>query len=131
MPRPVRTRAPLVQGDRGLRRLALQNTPDDLLKADAGHPGVDDRDQALAVLELSSPIGLGHGRRDLAIAEELRRQVPGLQVDWLAQPPLTQWLRRRGESVHPASAFLASEAAHIDEFAGEHDLHAFQATRAG
>jgi predicted glycosyltransferase len=81
------------------------------------------------VLYLSSPIGLGHGRRDLAIAEELRRQVPGLQVDWLAQPPLTEWLARRGERVHPASAFLASEAAHIDELAGEHDLHAFQAIR--
>jgi predicted glycosyltransferase len=31
--------------------------------------------------------------------------------------------------VHPASAFLASEAAHIDGLAGEHDLHAFQAIR--
>jgi pimeloyl-ACP methyl ester carboxylesterase/predicted glycosyltransferase len=81
------------------------------------------------VLYLSSPIGLGHGRRDLAIAAELRRQVPGLQVDWLAQPPLTAWLARRGESVHPASAFLASEAAHVDGLAGEHDLHAFEAIR--
>jgi pimeloyl-ACP methyl ester carboxylesterase len=81
------------------------------------------------VLYLSSPIGLGHGRRDLAIAEELRRQVPGLQVDWLAQPPLTSWLARRGERVHPGSAWLASEAAHIDGLAGEHDLHAFSAIR--
>jgi pimeloyl-ACP methyl ester carboxylesterase/predicted glycosyltransferase len=81
------------------------------------------------VLYLSSPIGLGHGRRDLAIAEELRRQVPGLQIDWLAQPPLTGWLRRRGETVHPASAELASEAAHVDGLAGEHDLHAFEAIR--
>jgi pimeloyl-ACP methyl ester carboxylesterase/predicted glycosyltransferase len=81
------------------------------------------------VLYLSSPIGLGHGRRDLAIAAELRRQVPGLQVDWLAQPPLTRWLERRGETVHPASALLASESAHIDEMAGEHDLHAFEAIR--
>ena len=52
------------------------------------------------VLYLSSPIGLGHGRRDLAIAEELRRAAcPALQVDWLAQPPLTDWLaaaRRAG-----------------------------------
>ena len=31
--------------------------------------------------------------------------------------------------MHPASAFLASEAAHIDGLAGEHDLHAFQAIR--
>jgi pimeloyl-ACP methyl ester carboxylesterase/predicted glycosyltransferase len=81
------------------------------------------------VLYLSSPIGLGHGRRDLAIAEQLRRQRPGVAIDWLAQPPLTDWLRRRGESVHPASAFLASEAAHVDGLAGEHDLHAFEAIR--
>jgi pimeloyl-ACP methyl ester carboxylesterase/UDP:flavonoid glycosyltransferase YjiC (YdhE family) len=81
------------------------------------------------VLYLSSPIGLGHGRRDLAIADELRKAHPGVRIDWLAQPPLTHWLRQRGETVHPASAFLASEAAHIDEQAGEHDLHAFQAIR--
>jgi pimeloyl-ACP methyl ester carboxylesterase/predicted glycosyltransferase len=81
------------------------------------------------VLYLSSPIGLGHGRRDLAIVDELRKAAPGVRIDWLAQPPLTDWLRQRGESVHPASAFLASEAAHIDEQAGEHDLHAFQAIR--
>ena len=81
------------------------------------------------VLYLSSPIGLGHGRRDLAIAEELRRARPDVQIDWLAQQPLTDWLRQRGETVHPASAFLASEAAHIDGLAGEHDLHAFQAIR--
>ncbi|WP_209309104.1 alpha/beta fold hydrolase [Blastococcus sp. CT_GayMR16] len=81
------------------------------------------------VLYLSSPIGLGHGRRDLAIAEELRRARPDVRIDWLAQPPLTDWLRRRGETVHPASAFLASEAAHIDGLAGEHDLHAFEAIR--
>ena len=54
---------------------------------------------------------------------------PDVRVDWLAQPPLTDWLRQRGETVHPASAFLASEAAHIDGLAGEHDLHAFQAIR--
>ena len=36
---------------------------------------------------------------------------------------------QRGETIHPASAELASEAAHIDREAGEHDLHAFQAIR--
>jgi pimeloyl-ACP methyl ester carboxylesterase/predicted glycosyltransferase len=81
------------------------------------------------VLYLSSPIGLGHGRRDLAIAEALRALRPDVAVDWLAQPPLTGWLERRGERVHPASAYLASEAAHIDDLAGEHDLHAFEAIR--
>ena len=38
-------------------------------------------------------------------------------------------LRERGETIHPASAELASENEHIDREAGEHDLHAFQALR--
>ena len=81
------------------------------------------------VLYLSSPIGLGHAERDVTIVNELRRQRPGIQVDWLAQHPVTEVLARRGERVHPASRFLASEAAHVDAEAGEHDLHAFQAVR--
>jgi pimeloyl-ACP methyl ester carboxylesterase len=81
------------------------------------------------VLFLSSPIGLGHSRRDVAIADELRRLRPDVQVDWLAQPPLSGLLERRGDSIHPASAFLASEASHIDSECAEHDLHAFQAIR--
>jgi predicted glycosyltransferase len=81
------------------------------------------------VLYLSSPIGLGHTRRDLAIADELRRLRPDLQVDWLAQHPVTRVLTDAGESVHPASAHLASESDHIEAEAGEHDLHAFAAIR--
>ena len=81
------------------------------------------------VLFMSSPIGLGHARRDLAIADELRTLRPGLEVHWLAQHPVTEVLRRRAERVHPASAFLASESGHIESAAAEHDLHAFQAVR--
>jgi pimeloyl-ACP methyl ester carboxylesterase/predicted glycosyltransferase len=84
------------------------------------------------VLYLSSPIGLGHVRRDLAIAAELRARHPGLVIDWLAQHPVTEVLAAEGETVHPASACLASESAHIEAQAlvgGEHDLHAFQAIR--
>ncbi|MEU7908612.1 alpha/beta fold hydrolase [Actinoplanes sp. NPDC049118] len=81
------------------------------------------------VLYLSSPIGLGHVERDVAVVEALRRERPGIEVDWLAQHPITEVLTRRGERVHPASRFLASEAAHVDAEAGVHDLHAFQAVR--
>jgi pimeloyl-ACP methyl ester carboxylesterase/predicted glycosyltransferase len=81
------------------------------------------------LLYLSSPIGLGHSRRDLAIADELRLLHPGLQIDWLAQHPLTELLGRRGERIHPASAYLASESAHLESESAEHDLHAFQAVR--
>jgi pimeloyl-ACP methyl ester carboxylesterase/predicted glycosyltransferase len=81
------------------------------------------------VLYVSSPIGLGHARRDLAIADELRALRPGLEVHWLAQHPVTELLRRRSELIHPASAFLASESGHFEGEAAEHDLHAFQAVR--
>jgi pimeloyl-ACP methyl ester carboxylesterase/predicted glycosyltransferase len=81
------------------------------------------------LLYLSSPIGLGHGRRDIAIARELRKLHPDLKVDWLAQDPVTRLLAANGESIHPASALLASESLHIESESGEHDLHAFQAIR--
>ncbi|MGH3563312.1 MAG: alpha/beta fold hydrolase, partial [Mycobacterium sp.] len=58
------------------------------------------------VLYLSSPIGLGHARRDMAITTELRLARTDLDVYWLAQSPVTRMLE-----------------------AAEHDLHAFQAIR--
>jgi pimeloyl-ACP methyl ester carboxylesterase/predicted glycosyltransferase len=78
---------------------------------------------------VSSPIGLGHARRDLAIASELRRLRPSLEIDWLAQPPATALLEVSGEHVHPASALLAGECAHIESEAGEHRLPVFDALR--
>ncbi len=47
-------------------------------------------------LLVSSPIGLGHAWRDVAIADELRRQSPGLEIHWLAQDPVTNVLEARG-----------------------------------
>jgi pimeloyl-ACP methyl ester carboxylesterase len=81
------------------------------------------------VLYVSSPIGLGHAERDVAIAAELRRLHPDLQIDWLAQHPVTAVLAARGERVHPASAHLANESSHIVSESAEHDLHVFQAWR--
>ena len=78
---------------------------------------------------VSSPIGLGHAWRDVAIADQLRRRVPDLEIQWLAQSPVTEVLERRGEAIHPASAELASESRHFDLEAREHELHAFEALR--
>jgi len=80
-------------------------------------------------LFVSSPIGLGHAWRDVAIADQLRRRVPDLEIEWLAQSPVTTVLKRRGETIHPASESLASESGHFDREAGDHELDAFRALR--
>jgi pimeloyl-ACP methyl ester carboxylesterase/predicted glycosyltransferase len=80
-------------------------------------------------LYISSPIGLGHAQRDIAIAREMRRLEPDLEVDWLAQDPVTRVLEAEGERIHPGSAHLANESRHIESESAEHDLHCFQALR--
>lgn len=80
-------------------------------------------------LYVSSPIGLGHARRDVAIARELRALVPDLEIDWLAQDPVTRVLEAEGERIHPASVHLANESSHMTSEASGHELHAFQALR--
>jgi pimeloyl-ACP methyl ester carboxylesterase/predicted glycosyltransferase/LmbE family N-acetylglucosaminyl deacetylase len=86
----------------------------------------DGRKRALFI---SSPIGLGHAQRDVAIARELRQLVDGLEVDWLAQDPVTRVLEGEGERIHPASRHLANESRHMESESAEHDLHCFQAFR--
>ncbi len=80
-------------------------------------------------LFISSPIGLGHAQRDVAIARSLREQVPDLEIEWLAQHPVTKVLEAEGEVIHPASAALANESHHIEAESAEHDLHCFHAIR--
>jgi pimeloyl-ACP methyl ester carboxylesterase/predicted glycosyltransferase len=80
-------------------------------------------------LFICSPIGLGHAQRDIAIADELRKLHPDVEIDWLAQHPVTRVLEAEGERIHPASAYLSNESSHIESESAEHDLHAFQAIR--
>jgi pimeloyl-ACP methyl ester carboxylesterase len=87
------------------------------------------RSRRRRALYVSSPIGLGHAQRDVAIARELRKIVPDLEIDWLAQHPVTKVLEGEGEHIHPASAELANESTHIESESAEHDLHCFQAWR--
>lgn len=81
------------------------------------------------ILYLSSPIGLGHARRDVAIARALRAKEPRIKIEWLAQDPVTRFLAHAGETCHGASVRLASESRHIEDEAGEHDLNVFEALR--
>lgn len=87
------------------------------------------RNRRPRALYISSPIGLGHAQRDAAIAAELRKLRPDLEIDWLAQHPVTKVLEAQGERIHPASSFLASESRHIECESAEHDLQCFQALR--
>ena len=80
-------------------------------------------------LFISSPIGLGHVQRDLAIARELRKLQPDLEIDWFTVDPAARYLLREDERVHPITQRLANESRHFEHVAGEHDLHAFFALR--
>jgi pimeloyl-ACP methyl ester carboxylesterase len=106
--------------------LALREFVDPSFRRDPTVHRPDGRPRALYI---SSPIGLGHARRDVAIARELRQLVPDLQVDWLAQDPVTRVLEAEGERIHPASEHLANESNHFESESAEHDLHCFQAYR--
>jgi pimeloyl-ACP methyl ester carboxylesterase/predicted glycosyltransferase len=111
--------------------LALRDFAEDAFgrKRTPRDPSVYRPDGRPRALFVSSPIGLGHAQRDVAIARELRRLHPDLQVDWLAQDPVTRVLEAEGERIHPASAHLANESKHIESESAEHDLHAFHAIR--
>jgi pimeloyl-ACP methyl ester carboxylesterase/predicted glycosyltransferase len=80
-------------------------------------------------LFISSPIGLGHVQRDLAIARELRKLQPDLDIDWFTVDPAARYLEQEGERLHPLTRRLANESRHFEHVAGEHDLHAFFALR--
>ena len=49
-------------------------------------------DRRRRVLYLSSPIGLGHARRDLAVADALRKARPDVEISWLTQSPVSDFL---------------------------------------
>jgi pimeloyl-ACP methyl ester carboxylesterase/UDP-N-acetylglucosamine:LPS N-acetylglucosamine transferase len=81
------------------------------------------------ILMVSSPVGLGHVQRDLAIACELRQLAPEIEIEWLAQHPVTRVLEAAEETIHPLSRELHSESGLCERLAGEHALHVFQAYR--
>jgi pimeloyl-ACP methyl ester carboxylesterase/UDP:flavonoid glycosyltransferase YjiC (YdhE family) len=80
-------------------------------------------------LWISSPIGLGHVQRDLAIARAARKRLPDLEIHWWAQPPVIDVLAEAGEIIHPASCEMASESAHWESEVAGHELPAFYAFR--
>jgi predicted glycosyltransferase len=109
--------------------LLLRDFVDSAFGISRGTTWTRGRSRSKRALYISSPIGLGHAQRDVAIARELRQLHPDLEIDWLAQDPVTRVLEAEGERIHPASTFLANESRHIESESAEHDLHCFQAWR--
>jgi len=62
------------------------------------------------VLFISGSIGLGHVIRDLAIASELRKQYPGLELSWLAATPASSVIKTAGEYLLPEAESYSDES---------------------
>lgn len=73
-------------------------------------------------LFISGSIGLGHVGRDLAIADELRRLRPDVEIDWLAGDPATRQLELAGERLLPESAVFR-ESDFAEQNAGAFSLN--------
>ena len=65
--------------------------------------------QTSRVLYISGSLGLGHVTRDLAIAQQLRQQLPSVDIRWLAVHPATLMLERAGENVMPEASSYTNE----------------------
>ena len=90
-------------------------------------PARPGRSSERRVLWVSSPIGLGHIQRDLAIARKLREIHPDVRVDFLTADPADRAVAHWGERLHPAARLLQNDSAHFEGWAGDHELHAFNA----
>jgi UDP:flavonoid glycosyltransferase YjiC (YdhE family) len=61
------------------------------------------------VLFISGSLGLGHVTRDLAIARELRKKFPTMEIKWLAAHPASLMLENAGEKILPEAKEYANE----------------------
>jgi pimeloyl-ACP methyl ester carboxylesterase/predicted glycosyltransferase len=85
------------------------------------------RTAARRILWLSSPVGLGHIQRDIAVARKLQELHGDVTVDFLAANPADRVVEALGERLHPATRLYLNESAHFEGWARDHELHAFNA----
>ncbi|MBL7177907.1 MAG: alpha/beta fold hydrolase [Desulfobacteraceae bacterium] len=100
----------------------------DFLKPEMRKPSPQRRHEGPPrILWVSSPIGLGHVKRDLAIAEELRKKMPDLSIHWLCVDPVRSFLEGVGEEIHPLSEALWDENGHFESYGKAYSLDATEA----
>ncbi len=61
------------------------------------------------ILYVSGSLGLGHIKRDLVIARELRTIRPDADICWVAADPATNLIEEAGERLHPEAASYAND----------------------
>jgi hypothetical protein len=66
-------------------------------------------------LFISGSIGLGHVWRDMAIARELRRINPTVEIQWVSEYPAIDVLKRYGEKVLPDVEKTINTGKTVDE----------------
>jgi len=71
----------------------------------------------LSVLYVSGSLGLGHVTRDLAVAGELRKRIPGADIEWLAAEPARTFLKEAGERVIAEAEALGNDSVSAEEAA--------------
>lgn len=88
---------------------------------------------AKKILFINGAVGLGHIARGLAIARELRRQVPDVELSWLVNEPARTLLRNLGEMVLPESEHWADQTSIAENVSGDFQMnllkHQFYARR--
>jgi UDP:flavonoid glycosyltransferase YjiC (YdhE family) len=62
-----------------------------------------------SVLYVSGSLGLGHVTRDLAVATEMRRMCPDVDIAWIAGSPASEALAAAGEKLAPEQARYRGE----------------------
>jgi predicted glycosyltransferase len=86
-----------------------------------------DQKAAARILWISSPIGLGHVKRDLAVAAEIRKKIPSVSIHWLSVNPVRSVLEGIGEQIHPLSNALLDESGHFESHGKAYSLNATEA----
>lgn len=61
------------------------------------------------ILYISGSLGLGHISRDIAIADQLRKLLPEVDIEWLAAEPAITVLLNAGEKLVPGAEKYANE----------------------
>ncbi len=75
------------------------------------------------VLFISSSIGLGHAARDLAIAKEMKKRNPDIEISWLAGDPARRVIEEAGEYLLPECQLLGEDSLLAEQVSNGYGLN--------